>query len=120
MGWSNSVPIFHDDVGHILKAEIPDVALHYIDDVNIKGPATDYPNPDGTVQRIPQNPEVRRYFWEHLHDVNRCVQRVEFAHRTFSGPKTFIGPPEFHAVGNFCTPVGRKPDEKRTEAISNW
>jgi hypothetical protein len=38
MGWTNSAPIFHDDITCILQAEIPDVIVPYIDDVPIKGP----------------------------------------------------------------------------------
>ena len=33
MGWTNSVPIFHDDVTHILQEEIPEYTIPYIDDV---------------------------------------------------------------------------------------
>ena len=40
MGWTNSVPIFHDDVTFILQPEIPSVTIPYIDDVPIKGPVT--------------------------------------------------------------------------------
>jgi hypothetical protein len=32
MGWTNSVPIFHDDVTFILQAEISHVTIPYIDD----------------------------------------------------------------------------------------
>ena len=42
MGWTNSVPIFHDDVTHILQDEIPHVTIPYIDDVPVRGPATRY------------------------------------------------------------------------------
>ena len=35
MGWTNSVPIFHDDVTFILQPEIPDITVPYIDDVPI-------------------------------------------------------------------------------------
>jgi hypothetical protein len=37
MGWTNSVPIFHDDVTFILQPEIPEVTVPYIDDVPIRG-----------------------------------------------------------------------------------
>ena len=40
MGWTNSVPIFHDDVTHILQPEIHHVTQPYIDDVPVRGPAT--------------------------------------------------------------------------------
>ena len=38
MGWTNSVPIFHDDVTYILQPEIPTFTIPYIDDVPVKGP----------------------------------------------------------------------------------
>ena len=42
MGWTNSVPIFHDDITFILQAETPHVTIPYIDDVPIRGPASRY------------------------------------------------------------------------------
>lgn len=35
MGWTNSVPIFHDDVTKILEPEILHVTIPYIDDVGV-------------------------------------------------------------------------------------
>jgi hypothetical protein len=46
MGWTNSVPIFHDDVTYILKDEIPHVTQPYIDDVPVAGPKTRYETRD--------------------------------------------------------------------------
>jgi hypothetical protein len=37
MGWTNSVPIMHDNVSYILQPEIPHVTIPYIDDTPIKG-----------------------------------------------------------------------------------
>ena len=73
MGWTNSVPIFHDDVTHILQPEIPDTTIPYIDDVPIRGPAERYILPDGTEERIPDNPGIRRFVWEHFQNLNRIV-----------------------------------------------
>ncbi len=120
MGWSNSVPIFHDDVTFILQPEIPHVTIPYIDDVTIKGPASEYLDDDGVAKAIPENPGIRRFVWEHFQDVNRCVQRVKFAGGTFSGRKLFIAAPEFMSIGHFCTREGRRPDAKRLEAVTNW
>ncbi len=36
MGWTNSVPIFHEDVTYILREEIPEFTEPYIDDVPIR------------------------------------------------------------------------------------
>ena len=35
MGWTNAVPIFHDDVMHILQPEVPQYTIPYIDNVPI-------------------------------------------------------------------------------------
>ena len=55
MGWTNSVPIFHDDVTHILQPEIPHVTQTYIDDVPVRGPATMYIQANGKPETIPEN-----------------------------------------------------------------
>jgi len=47
MGWTNSVPIFHDDVTRILQPEILETTVPYIDDIPIRGPAMRYLQPDG-------------------------------------------------------------------------
>src|SRR6266567_1925410 len=59
MGWTNSVPIFHDDVTHILQAEVPHLTIPYIDDVPIKGPKSDYRGEDGTFKTIADNPGIQ-------------------------------------------------------------
>lgn len=64
MGWTNSVPIFHDDVTHILHAEIPEVTQPYIDDVPVRGPPSRYILPSGEPETI------RRFVWEHFQDLN--------------------------------------------------
>ncbi|OBZ76149.1 hypothetical protein A0H81_03902 [Grifola frondosa] len=62
MGWTNSVLIFHDNVTHILQAEIPHVTIPYIDGVPCRGPATWYRLPDGTFETIPTMLVSSRYF----------------------------------------------------------
>ncbi|KAF9796716.1 hypothetical protein IEO21_10966 [Rhodonia placenta] len=56
MGWTNSVPIFHDDVTYILQPEIPHVTVPYVDDVPVKGPESDYDD-----ERLPSNHGIRRF-----------------------------------------------------------
>jgi hypothetical protein len=55
MGWTNSVPIFHNDVTHILQPEIPDYTIPYIDDVPVKGPASCYQDGEGNFETIAGN-----------------------------------------------------------------
>ena len=83
MGWTNSVPIFHDDVTHILQPEIPHCMQPYIDDVPVKGPATQYLKEDGKPETIKENPGIRCFVWEHFQDLNRIVQRMKYSGGTF-------------------------------------
>jgi hypothetical protein len=120
MGWTNAVPIFHDDVTYILRAENPDVTIPYIDDVPIKGPAFQYPLADGSYETIPENPGIRRFVKEHFLNVNRLCQRMKYAGGTYSGKKSILIAPEFTVLGYRCTSEGRVPEEDKVAALRNW
>ena len=120
MGWTNSVPIFHDDVTYILQPEIPEVTIPYIDDVPIKGPKSRYVQHDGTYEMIPENPGIRRFVWEHFQNLNRVVQRMKYCGGTFSGKKTILCAEEITVVGHRCTVNGRIPDVDRVGVIMRW
>jgi hypothetical protein len=120
MGWTNSVPIFHDDVTFILQPEIPDVTVPYIDDVPVKGPKTRYELPDGTFEVIPENAGIRRFVWEHFQNLNRVVQRMKYCGGTFSGHKTILCAEEITVVGHRCTVNGRMPETDRVGVIERW
>ncbi len=47
MGWTNSVPIFHNDVTYILKDEVPHVTIPYVDDIPVQGPKMRYETKEG-------------------------------------------------------------------------
>ena len=74
MGWTNSVPIFHDNVTHILQLKIPHVTQPYIDDVPVRGPATMYIQANGEPETIPKNSGICHFLWEHFQDLNCVVQ----------------------------------------------
>jgi hypothetical protein len=120
MGWCNSVPIFHDDVTEILRPEIPDITVPYIDDVPAKGPATRYILSNGECERIPENPGIHRFVWEHFQNLNRIVQHMKYCGGTFSGYKTILCAPEITVLGHRCTYEGRLPDTERVAKIINW
>jgi hypothetical protein len=73
MGWTNSVPIFHDDVTFILQAEIPHITIPYINNVPVKGPKLTYSKSDKSFKTIPENPGIHRFVWEHFKNLNRVV-----------------------------------------------
>ena len=120
MGWTNSVPIFHDDVTFILQPEIPEVTVPYIDDVPVKGPKSRYMLADGSYEMIPENPGIRRFVWEHFLNVNRVVQRMKFCGGTFSGYKSTLCAEEITVVGHRCTVDGRLPETDRVGVIERW
>ena len=120
MGWTNSVPIFHDDVTHILQSEIPHVTQPYIDDVPVRGPASRYILPDGEPETIRENIGIRRFVWEHFQDLNRVVQRMKHSGGTFSGFKSFLCASEITVLGHRCTINGRLPEQSRVDKVINW
>ena len=120
MGWTNSVPIFHDDVTYILQLEIPDYTIPYIDDVPVKGPASRYQLEDGSYETISENDGIRCFVWEHFQNLNRIVQRMKYAGGTFSGKKLVLCAEEITVVGHVCTIEGRVPDNQKVEAILAW
>jgi hypothetical protein len=119
-GWTNSVPIFHDDVTYILRDEVPHVTRPYIDDVPIRGPGTRYEMDDGTEERIPENPGIRRFVWEHFQNLNRIVTRMGYAGGTFSGKKAVLCRSDPTIVGHVCTYEGMKPSVDRIGVIQRW
>ena len=108
MGWTNSVPIFHEDVTYILQPEIPQTTIPYIDDVPIRG------------ETHPDNSGIRRFVWEHFQGLNRVVQCMKYCGGTFSGYKVILCAEETTVVRHCCTPDGRLPDESRVEKVLNW
>src|ERR1700753_1209587 len=120
MGWTNSVPIFHDDVTYILRDEIPHVTIPYIDDVPVRGPGNRYKLKHGSYEMIPQNAGIRRFVWEHFQNLNRVTQRLGYSGLTVSGHKAVLCKDEFMVVGHLCSFEGRKPSTDRIGVILRW
>ena len=120
MGWTNSVPIFHDDVTCILEEEIPEVTVPYIDDVPIKGPKTRCELEGGGYETIEENEGIRRFVWEHMRNVNRVLQRMKYCGGTFSGFKSVLCVEEITVIGHQCTYEGRRPEEQRVKVVRDW
>ena len=120
MGWANSVLIFHDDVTYILRPEIPEYTIPYINDVPVKGPSTHYELPDGSFETIPKNPGIRRFIWEHFEMLMHVVQQMKYAGGTFSGVKLILCATEILVLGHLCGYKGRSIKKKWIEVIANW
>ncbi|SJL18605.1 uncharacterized protein ARMOST_22202 [Armillaria ostoyae] len=120
MGWTNSVPIFHDDVTYILQAEVPHVTIPYVDDVPVRGPKTHYETADRGYKTISENDGIRRFVWEHFQNMNRVVQRMKYTGGTFSGHKAVLCASEIMVMGHRCTYKGRKPETDQVGVILRW
>ncbi len=119
MGWTNSVPIFHDDVTFILQPKIPQYTIPYIDDVPVRGPETHYEIGD-TYETIPENSGIQRFVWEHFSNLNRIVQCMKYCGGTFSGKKVYLCCPEIIVIGHRCTYTGRLPLPSIVNPIIRW
>jgi transposase InsO family protein len=120
MGYTNSPAEFQACMMFILQDEVPDKAGVFIDDIPIKGPPTKYLDKDGKEERIPQNPGIRKYIWEHLTDVHRILHRIGEAGGTVSGKKMQLCQAEVEIVGHKCSAKGREPIDSRTKKVKAW
>lgn len=111
MGWTNSVPIFHDDVTYILQNKILHWTIPFIDDVLVKGPQSDYQQEDGSFKNIPENSGIHCFVWEHFGNLNWVAQRMKNCGGAFSGTKLTLCAQETIVLGHRSTPQGRLPDE---------
>ncbi|TFY56938.1 hypothetical protein EVJ58_g7338 [Rhodofomes roseus] len=120
MGFTNSPAEFQTCMAFILQDEIPSTANIFIDDLPIRGPATDYPDENGDPEVLHENPGIRRFVWEHANDVHHIMHRVGHAGATFAPSKAQICCPEVVIVGQKCTPEGRLPEPSKVDKILNW
>lgn len=120
MGYTNSPAEFQQSMIFIIQPEIPDVANIFIDDLPIKGPKTQYLDASGMPEVLPENPEIRRFIWEHAVDVNRVMHRIKESGATFSAKKIQMCRPEVIIIGQKCTPDGRLPENRKVDKILNW
>jgi hypothetical protein len=120
MGWTNSVPIFHNDITSIVQPKIPKTTVPYINNIPIRGPATRYLLPDGSEEQIPKNMGIHCFVWEHFQGLNWVIQCVKYCGSTFSRYKLLLCAKEIMAVSHCCTPQGRLPGQTRIAKIAKW
>jgi hypothetical protein len=106
MGYTNAVAKFQNCTSFILQHEIPHNVNVMIDDIGIKGPPTQYKQPDGSYETIPENPGIRHFVWEHAVVLNCVLHRLGHAGATISAKKTKAAQPEIVLVGQRLTYEG--------------
>ena len=100
MCWTHAVPIFHDDILHILQPEVPKYTIPYINNVPICSPVTMYQASNGTFKAILENSSILHFIWEHFQNLNHIVQWMKYCGRTFSNKEVSI----VHMRDHHCRP----------------
>ena len=118
-GWTGSVEIFHNDVVFILQHEM-ERAPNFLDDITLLGPKMRYEQEDGTYEVHSENPNIRRFVWEHVVDLNRILHQLVHAGATVSAKKLQLCQPEIIVVGRKCTYNGQEPDATTVEKVIKW
>ena len=118
--YTNSLAEFQNCMTFILQDEIPHTANIFIDDLAIRGPASQYLDQYGQPSTLLGNPGIRQFIWEHANDVHRIMHRVEHAGATFNPAKAQICSPSVLILGQTCIAQGHIPDSNKVEKILNW
>ncbi|TFK16889.1 hypothetical protein FA15DRAFT_546069, partial [Coprinopsis marcescibilis] len=74
----------------------------------------------GNPEVLPENPQIRRFIWEHAQDVHCVLHRVKCAGATIAASKAQICVPEALIIGQICNAKGREPDNSKVSKILNW
>ena len=83
-GYTNSVQEFQRATKHTLKS-VSDIADNFIDDCGVVGPRSRYDD-----QPIPKNPNIRRFVWEYIQNVDRVLAALIQGGITASGTKAVL------------------------------
>ena len=67
--WTNSPPVFQNDVTFILQHEV-DITPNFLDDMNVLRPRTRYERSDGSLETHHENKGIQQFIWEHCVDIN--------------------------------------------------
>ena len=118
-GYTNSPAEFQECMVFILHDELT-IADVFIDDLHIRGPTSTYPDKHGNPSTLPENPEIRRFIWEHANDVHQIMHRIKDVGATFSAPKMQLCLEEVKILGQTMNIQGRVPDQSKVDNILKW
>jgi len=115
--FTNSPAEFQNYMSFILQDEIPHIANIFIDDLPIKGPASQYLNASGDPETLAENPGIHRFIWEHAQDLHRIMHKILKAGATFAANKVQICLPKVLIVGQRCNAQGHEPDTSKIDKV---
>ncbi|KAL3685370.1 hypothetical protein R1sor_003392 [Riccia sorocarpa] len=112
-GATNSVAHMQNAMHKVLREFVPKVTIPFLDDIPVKGCAEE--EKDETMDELTG---CRKFVADHIHDVERILQRLEEVHLTLSEAKSRFGVSEILVVGHLCGSFGKKPNPVKVDAIA--
>ncbi|GBG80816.1 hypothetical protein CBR_g31372 [Chara braunii] len=112
MGFTNAVAEAQKRMFVVAGDMFPERCEPYIDDNPVKG--TRYKD------ETKVEPGVRKFVWDHLQDIKDLLHRFLVYNITASGPKSILAIPEVTILGFRCGAYGKRPDQAKTDKISQW
>ncbi|KNZ78226.1 hypothetical protein J132_01595 [Termitomyces sp. J132] len=95
MEWTNSVPIFQDDITFILQPEILHHILSLINNVGTEGPK-DWKIVNSSPTKHSTNSNICLALWEFFELLNCIFQQMKYCDRMFSGHKLVMSSKQNH------------------------
>ncbi|GBG79640.1 hypothetical protein CBR_g29789 [Chara braunii] len=111
-GWTNAVAMVQRHMIRAMQTVSPHITQPYIDDLAVKGPKEK--------EEDEVMPDVRRFVWKHVQDIDQVQGLLEEHNLTASGPKSKHCMRETMILGFVCNESGRRPDVKKTDKILEW
>ncbi|GBG87776.1 hypothetical protein CBR_g45932 [Chara braunii] len=109
-GWTNAVAMVQRAMIRAMQSVSPHITQPYIDD--LQGPAMK--------ESDEVSPEVRRFVWKHIQDLEKVLSLLEEHNLTASRAKCRHCMREAIILGIVCNEKGRRPDVKKTDKITEW
>jgi hypothetical protein len=113
-GCTNSVQEFQRQMEHVLAPHWQ-VACVFIDDIDIKGPKSDY---EGAT--LADNPEIQLFVYEYTQNLDCVFQTFIVAGVTASGTKLVFATPRVKIVGSIVSKDGWHLVHGIATKVLNW
>src|SRR5258708_203754 len=114
-GYTNSPMEFQRRTTHIIELMIPEKADILIDDCALKGPKMLSQN-----ESIPENPQIRKFVWQHSLNLQEMLTRILESGTTISGSKIVLATPCLAMLGAIVSIDRMHISHEVTAKLKNW
>lgn len=114
-GYTNSMQEFQGSTKHGIKRISPHIADNFIDDLGVKGPRSRYNN-----EVIPGNPNIRRYVFEYIQNLDEFLGTIINVGITASGKKCVLATTKLKIVGSVVSLDGWIIAPSVVQKVLDW